>query len=137
MKLARVVALLALVSLSACGGTLKYQVGGTQLSPGSDAKIAADVDEKHGKTQLAIDATNLTPADRLLPDGKDYVVWVRKDDKAQWSRLGALELSDGGRAGKGTFTTPEIAFDMIVSVEKDAAAASPSGKTVFEKRVAK
>ena len=137
MNLARALVIFSLATLAACGGPLKYQVGGSQLSPGSDAKIVADVDDSHGKTQLEIEATNLTPPERLLPDGTAYVVWTRKDEKAQWARLGALELSDENRKGKGTFTTPETGFDLIVSVEKDPNSASPSGKTVFEKRVQK
>lgn len=135
MKWASTLAILSL--LVACSGTLKYQVGGTQLSPGADAKICADVNHSQGKTDLEIKATNLAPPDRLMPDGKTYVVWTRKDEQAQWSRVGALELEDDGRTGKGKFTTPMTAFDMIVSVEKDPSAAAPSGKTVFEKRVQK
>lgn len=137
MNLARTFVIASLMALAACGGPLKYQVPGSQLSPGSDAKITAAVDDSHGKTEIEVEATNLTPPDRLLPDGNSYVVWTRKDDKAQWSRVGALELSDENRKGKGKFTTPETAFDLIISVEKDATAASPSGKTVFEKRVQK
>ena len=137
MKTIGSLALVLCLGVAACSGTLKYQVGGTQLSPGSDAKICADVDESHGKTDLEIKATNLTPPDRLLADGKAYVVWTRRDDKQQWNRVGALDLEDGDRTGKGKFTTPDTSFDLVVSVEKDPNAASPSGKTVFEKRVQK
>jgi hypothetical protein len=137
MKLARALAILSLLAVTACGGALKYKVGGTTISPGSDAKITADVDESHATTALEIEATNLTPADRLIPDGKDYVVWTRKDDQSQWSRVGALALEDGGRTGKGKYTTPMTAFDLIITAEKDPNAASPSGKTIFEKRVQK
>jgi hypothetical protein len=141
MKLGRSLAVaFALVVLSAssgCGGPLKYQLRGTQISPGADAKVVATVDEGHGKTDLEIDATNLAPPDRLIEDGKAFVVWARKDDKAQWQRLGALETDGDGRNAKGKFTTPEIAFDLIISAEKEATAASPSGKTLFEQRVQK
>ncbi len=137
MKLARAFVLFSVLSVAACGGPLKYQVPGSQLSPGSDAKIVAEVDESHGKTELEIEATNLTPAERLIEDGKAYVVWTRKDEQAQWSRVGALELEDDGRKGKGKFTTPETAFDLMITAEKDPSAASPSGKAVFEKRVQK
>lgn len=137
MHFARALVIGFLVGTTACSGTLKYKVGGTALSPGSDAKICADVKEDQAKTDIEIEATALTPPDRLLPDGKAYVVWTRRDDKAQWSRVGALDLEDGQRTGKGKFTTPDTAFDLIISVEKDPNAASPSGKTVFEKRVQK
>jgi hypothetical protein len=136
MNFARACSVLLLV-LAACGGPLKYQLRGTQISPGADATVVAKVDDGLGKTELEIDAKNLAPPDRLLDDGKVFVVWARKDEKAQWSRLGALETEDEGRSGKGRFTTSETAFDLVISAEKDAQAASPSGKTVFEQRVSK
>lgn len=123
--------------LTACGGTLKYDLRGTQLSPGSDAKLVANVDEGRNVTQLELRATNLTPAERILDGGTTYVVWQRRDSNTPWARLGALELSDGGRAGSATLSVAEVAFDLLVSAEQNPTVASPSGKTVFEQRVSK
>jgi hypothetical protein len=50
-------------------------------------------------------------------------------------RLGALELTDEGRAGNASLTVSEVAFDLLVSAEVNAEIASPSGKSLFEQRV--
>jgi hypothetical protein len=128
---------LLVLALSACGGALKYDLRGTQLSPSSDAKLVAEVDESRNLTELELKASNLTPPDRLIDGGTTYVAWQRRDSDTPWSRLGALELSDEGRTGVARLSVAEVAFDLLVSAEQDATVASPSGKTVFEQRVAK
>lgn len=126
--------LLAL-TLTACAGALKYELRGTDLSPGSDAKLEAKVNNSRNLTELSVNATNLTPPNRVLKEGTTYVVWTRRDSKAQWVRLGALELTDDGRTGTATLTVSEVAFDLQISAEENAEVASPSGKTIFEQRV--
>jgi len=123
--------------LSACGGALKYDLRGTQLSPGSDGKLVADVSTDRNVTQLDLRATNLTPPDRLLEGGTAYVVWTRRGSDVPWVRLGALELKDEGRTGSAQLTVSEVAFDLLVSAEQTTGVASPSGKTLFEQRVEK
>lgn len=124
-----------LITLAACGGALKYDMRGTQLSPGSDAKLEAKVDAARNLTQFELRATNLTPPDRVLENGTTYVVWTRRNSEVPWMRLGALELTDEGRAGNASLTVSEVAFDLLVSAELNAEIASPSGKTLFEQRV--
>jgi hypothetical protein len=128
---------LVLVALltAACGGALQYDLRGTQLSPGSDGKLEAEVDVTRNLTKLDIRAANLTPPERVLEGGTLYVVWTRRDDHTPWLRLGALELSDEGRKGSALLTVSEVAFDLQISVETTAEVASPSGKTVFEQRI--
>jgi hypothetical protein len=108
---------------------------GTQLSPGSDAKLEAKVDSSRNLTQLDLRASNLTPPDRVLENGTTYVVWTRRGSETPWMRLGALELTDEGRAGNAVLTVSEVAFDLLVSAELNAEGASPSGKILFEQRV--
>lgn len=129
--------LLLALALSACGGALNYDLRGTQLSPSSDAKLVAQIDESRNLTELELRASNLTPPDRLLEGGTTFVAWQRKSSETPWGRLGALELSDEGRSGVARLSVPEVAFDLLVSAEQDASVASPSGKTVFEQRVSK
>lgn len=123
------------LTLTACAGALKYELRGTDLSPGSDAKLEAKVNNSRNLTELSVSATNLTPPNRVLKEGTTYVVWTRRDSKAQWVRLGALELTDDGRTGSAKLTVSEVAFDLQVSAEENAEVASPSGKTIFEQRV--
>jgi len=125
------------LALAHCGGPLHFSVRGSELSPGSDAQVTAAVDEGRHVTDVELKATNLTPVDRLIPNGKAYVVWQRKDDKTPWSRAGALALDSDGRNGEAKLTVPETTFDLLISAEADASAASPSGKAVFSQRVQK
>lgn len=124
------------IAFAACGGAMKYDLRGTQLSPGSDAKLVAKIDTSRNVTQLDLRASNLTPPDRVMENGTSYVVWTRHSDATPWMRLGALELEDEGRSGSAMLTVSEVAFDLLVSVESNVEVASPSGKTIFEQRVA-
>ena len=124
-----------MVTFAACGGAMKYDLRGTQLSPGSDGKLEAKIDTSRNVTQLDLRASNLTPPDRVLEGGTSYVVWTRHTAATPWMRLGALELTDEGRAGNALLTVSEVAFDLLISVESSVEVASPSGKTVFEQRV--
>lgn len=123
------------IALAACGGALKYDLRGSQLSPGSDGKLEAKIDTTRNVTQLDVRASNLTPPDRVLENGTCYIVWTRSSHSVPWMRLGALELADEGRTGTATLTVSETAFDLLVSAEATVDVASPSGKNVFEQRV--
>lgn len=121
----------------ACGGPLSYQVQGSPMATGADAKVVAEVDEAKHQTKLAVEAENLAPPERIADAGKVFVLWQRKSSDAAWSRIGTLDYDGDKRKGKFEGTVPEAAFDFALSVEPQADVASPSGKTVFEKRVAK
>jgi hypothetical protein len=128
-------ATVCLLVVSACGGALNYELRGSELSPGADANIVANVDVQRNLTKIDIKADHLTPADRVLDGGTTYLVWSRRDAGTPWMRLGALELEDEGRTGKATFTVSEVAFDLEISAEATPTVASPSNKTVFQQRV--
>jgi hypothetical protein len=124
-----------LLLLSGCAGALKYDLRGSEVSPGSDAHAVAKIDTDRNLTALEFKASNLAPADRVLENGVAYLMWTRKDSSVPWSRLGALELADEGRSGSAQVSVPEVAFDLLVSVEASVTPASPSGKTVFQQRI--
>ncbi len=132
-------ALVALASSAAvaCGGPLTYQVQGTQMANGADAKVVAEVDEAKHQTKLMVEAENLAPPGRIADSGKVFVLWQRKGSDAAWSRIGTLDFDADKRKGKFEGTVPEVSFDFTLSVEPEPNVASPSGKTVFEKHVAK
>ena len=121
--------------VAGCGGPMKYQLRGSETSPGSDAKLVAEIDKTRNMTSFELTATNLTPPDRVVEGGTAYVVWVRRDRTVPWSRAGALQLVEEGRAGEANLTVSEAAFDLLVSAEVSTDAASPSGKSVFSQRV--
>lgn len=124
-------------AIVACGGPLTYQVQGTQMATGADAKVVAEVDEAKHQTRLVVETVNLAPPERVADSGKVFVLWQRKGGDVAWARIGTLDYDADKRKGKFEGTVPESAFDLVISAEHEASVASPSGKTVFEKRVAK
>lgn len=122
--------------LAGCGGPLKYAPKGTPKAPELDAHLVADVDEKASITHLTILAEHLAPPGRLQDGGALYVAWARKNDGAQWQRVGALKYDEGDRKGElVSASVPLIAFDLVISIEKQAAPESPSADIVLQQRV--
>ncbi len=131
-----VLAVLASAVLTACGGPLQYAPKGTPKAPEADAHITADVDSSASMTHLTISAEHLAPPGRLQDGGTTYVVWTRKNDGGAWQRIGALEYNDSDRKGSlKAASVPLVAFDLVVSIEKQAAPESPSGDIVIQQRV--
>jgi hypothetical protein len=123
--------------LAACGGPLEYMVKGTPASPGTDAKIKADVNNSTVITNVTIEAENLTPPDRLMPGATTFVVWARKDSGSQWQRIGSLQFDAGKRTGSlPQATVPLTSFELIVSAEQENSPKSPSPHVVLQQKVA-
>jgi len=134
----RVAVLVASASalLVACGGPLKYAPKGTPKAPEADAHLVADVDQKASMTHLTLSAEHLAPPARLQQGGTTYVLWARKNDGGAWQRIGALQYDEGGRTGElKDATVPLTAFDVVVSIEKQAAPEVPSADIVLQQRV--
>jgi hypothetical protein len=123
------------LALVACGGPLKYQVPSSAKAPGADANIVADVNETQRQTQLEVEIENLAPAERVASGATSYVAWYRPSSKANWSRIGGVQLDADSRAGKLVGSVPETAFDFSVSAESTDAPASPSTDIVFAQRI--
>lgn len=131
--LSLVVSLLA----TACSGPLKYSVRGSR-DPGADLNVTAEVNSGSNITVLDLLAVNLAPPDRISTGATSYVVWARRNAEAGWVRLGALDYDAESRKGQLLkASTPEIAFDLMVTAESMGTAASPSPDAVFQQRVQK
>jgi hypothetical protein len=131
-----VLAVLASALLMACGGPLRYAPKGTPKAPETDAHVTAEVDETASMTHLTILAEHLAPPARLQDGGSIYVVWTRKNDSGAWQRIGALQYDEGDRKGElKSASVPLTAFDLVVSIEKQASPESPSGDIVIQQRV--
>jgi hypothetical protein len=128
-----VATLFAAALLAGCGGPLKYAVKGSPKAPEVDAKIVAEVKTEASMTTLKITAEHLAPPDRL--GGKVFVVWT-KGEKPKWHRVGALKYEEGDRRGsiEGA-SVPVTAFDLQITVEKDADAEAPSGDAIITQHV--
>jgi hypothetical protein len=123
--------------LAACAGPLEYAVKGTPRAPDADGKIVAKVDPQTVMTRVTIKLEHLAPPDRLLPGGASYVVWARKDNAAQWQRIGALAYNANNRTGElYEASVPLTSFELIVSAEQQGAPASPSPHVAIQQKVA-
>ena len=127
--------LAAAALLAGCGGPLKYAVKGSAKAPEVDAKIVADVKTDASMTTLQITAEHLAPPERLASGGKVFVVWT-KGEKPKWHRVGALKYEEGDRKGsiEGA-SVPVTAFDLQITVEKEAAPDQPSSDVVLSQHV--
>lgn len=130
----RCVVALAVAIVAACG-PMTYELRGTELVTGADAVLSADVKKDQNLTQVEFTAKNLPPPDRLKEGLTTYVLWQRRDDSAQWSRIGALNYDADRREGTMTATVPELAFDFEVTAEQNQFPESPSAEVVYAQRV--
>lgn len=128
-------AILTAFVVTACGSALSYQLKGSELSPGADATLKADVQQAQHLTRFDLQASNLAPAGRVGEGATTYVVWARPNFRTPWTRLGALDLGDDGRTGNATLTYAEVDFDVLVTAEPDAEVDSPSQMHLFKQHV--
>jgi hypothetical protein len=127
---------LGLIALIAGCGTLKYDVRGSR-DPGADLHISAEVKKDQGHTKLEFKAENLSPPERIVPGAQNYVIWARRNADQQWTRLGALDYSQGSRKGKFEATYADIKFELVITAEKGNHPPTPSTDVLFAQRVQK
>lgn len=136
MKLVKALAVVAFVVAIAACGPLKYELRGATLANGADATLTADIKKDQSLTKVDLAAVNLLPPGRAKEGATTYVVWQRQNDKANWTRIGALVYDEGNRTGElHDVSVPETSFDLEVTAEIDASGASPGDAIVFSQRV--
>jgi hypothetical protein len=123
------------LALAACGGPLHYSPHGTARAPEADAEIEATVNSAQQNTQVHIRMSHLAPPDRLVAGGNSYVVWTRRNQSAQWMRIGTLAYNPGTREAELTSMAPDTAFELAVTVENTPTPTSPSPNVVLAQRV--
>ncbi len=121
-----------LSSTVACATTVNAPTEAPAL--GSDAKIVVKKN-KTGTFSVAIAVQNLAPAARLDAAATAFVVWLVPSDQPA-VRAGALAYDEGDRAGALEATSPNAAFTVLITLEKEAGPASPSGKSILSMPVA-
>lgn len=123
-----------LVVFSAAGCKTTVQAATEAPALGSDATIVAKKN-KTGTYAVSVDVINLAPPSRLDADATTYVVWlVTKNTPAV--RAGALAYDEGDRRGMLDATCPSPHFNVMITLEKDGAPLSPSGKGILNVPVA-
>lgn len=125
---------LAIMPLAACGGGPRnYTLRGTQRDPGSDARVQVETLDG-GNHLVTLTATNVTPPDRIGTGNTVYLVWIRTPN-GQAQMESQLAYQPDQRTGRATITTPQRRFTLVVTAERDAAAATPSENVVLSQEV--
>lgn len=124
----------AMLALVGCGSTMTYTLRGSPRSPELDAKIVAEVRKEAAMTTLKISAEHLAPPGRI-GSGSTYVAWF-KNEKGDWTRIGALKYDEGDRKGglEGA-SVPLTTFDLAITVESSATAKERSSDVLFSQHV--
>ncbi|WP_437287134.1 hypothetical protein [Sorangium sp. So ce406] len=124
--------LLASAALAGCGGPSAQTVHGTQLAPGADARITADIDADAATTRLAVDVVHLPPPARIEAGRERFVVWQRPGSETPWRRVGVLDYDPDRRNGALVETTvPHASFELLITAETQSSPPSPSSAAVI------
>ncbi len=124
------------LGVMACGGPLRYTVHGSPRAPEADGVVQADVQREQSMTRLNIRMEHLAPPGRLQEGGRAYVVWARRNSGATWIRVGALQYNEGSRMAEMRDTTvSETSFELIVTVETEPSAQTPSTTIILQQMV--
>ncbi|WP_437578096.1 hypothetical protein [Sorangium sp. So ce887] len=120
------------MALAGCGGPSERTVQGTQLAPGTDAHITADIDSDAATTRLTMHVVHLAPPERIAAGSKQFVVWQRPSAETPWQRVGVLDYNRNSRNGKLAETTvPHASFELLITVEQQSSPLSPSSAAVI------
>lgn len=124
--------LLASSLLAGCGGPNELTVQGTDLAPGADAHISADIDADAAITRLGVHVVHLPPPERIDPGGKHFVVWQRPNAATPWQRVGVLNYDGGSREGEmAEMSVPHADFELLITVEAQRGPRSPSNAVII------
>jgi len=128
-------ACVAVVLVPGCGPRAeKIAIHGTPRSSGMDGEVTVTPMTRFGNVQVAVTLTFVTPPERISPTARLFAVWDRRGDRI--TKLGQMEFDAESREAKFEATTMPGAFELMVTAEPTAAAASPSPQTLLIQRVA-
>ncbi|MEO0326547.1 MAG: hypothetical protein AAF447_26610 [Myxococcota bacterium] len=119
-------------ALTGCGGTRSYVLTGTDRTVGTDAEL--EVKKDGANFAVTLDIENLPPPGRVSEGAEVYSVWLRPEGQATLL-IGQLNYDEDDREGHLETTTPHESFEMLVTAEQTAQAASPSEMVILRQRV--
>lgn len=126
-------ALVATLSLAACGGPTVYTMVGTPLSVGTDGTVKVEAIDG-GNYMVQVELNHLPPPARLGDGLTTYVVWFIREGIAP-TLAGALNFDEANRTGTMMATTPYSQFRIRVTAEQTRDVASPSTVVVADQLV--
>jgi hypothetical protein len=129
--------ILALCLASACfghDGSSRVTLVRSAQNPAAEGSATMDRDS-NGNTRVTVDVKHLAPPSRVSEGATVYVVWARPiDSQGPVRSLGALQVSDDLR-GTLHAVTALRAFDLTVTAEPTAGAATPTSPAMLSARV--
>lgn len=132
LALAALVATFVAVPLTAAAQHLV--MAPSTVIPSAEIKLDLGKD-KNGNTTVDLKAQHLAQPANLTPPKSVYVVWVQSDDQAP-ERKGQLVVNKD-LSGELKFITPDQHFQLFITAEDNANAASPQGTEVIRGSVAR
>lgn len=128
--LAGVVALFLFAA--ACGPSDELvKVTGTPASPATDGTVDLAPRAEFGNAVLKVELTHVTPAERLSPSARVFMVWARRGTTAEC--LGMLDYDATSRAARFEGSVVSGPFDLLVTAETSARVTQPSAFVLLAK----
>jgi hypothetical protein len=127
-----VFALLA-ASIAGCASTYEMPTEAPNYAAIADIEVRVN---KTDLREMTLRIEHLAPPRRIDPSLVAYVVWMTVPGHGT-SKLGQLEYDEDDREGRLLATSAHRKFEVLVTLESDLSAASPSNNVVLRKLVGK
>lgn len=128
-----VLAFLFVLAVAPACGSPEFPVTGTERAAGADGMIRLE-ELDGGNVLVEIEMEHLPPPSRLGQGLTTYVVWFTPQG-GQPQKAGALGYDDDNRSGRMTATSPQSAFEVVISAERGINVTNPSDIVVARRRV--
>jgi hypothetical protein len=122
-----------LMTLVACGGSQEAALIGNSRATGADGTVQVEEIEG-GNSLVTISMQHLPPPDRIGTGNTVYVAWFVAPGQAP-VRAGTLSFDSDSREGSMMATTPLRTFELKITAERSANAASPSENSVATRQI--
>jgi len=127
----KLAALTVLMAFTACSTSQKsFPV--SSVTPAADIKAKKSIDNQNNHT-LEITATNLAEAERLVPPGNNYSVWIVTKEYGV-KNVGQLSVKNAQKTTFKTVTAFDF-YEVFITVEKEGELQYPEGMEIVRTRL--
>jgi hypothetical protein len=116
----------------ACQTTRDSALSPGPTTPASQGTVSAAADP-NGNTELSVVVDHLPPPERLSPELRTFVVWIRPVGSSRYLNAGQLTIDDD-RSGELETVTPHTDVEVLVTAEASGAPGYPSTYKILEGR---
>ena len=121
----------AILSL-ACQSSRDTTLAPSPETPASQGSVNATADA-NGNTELRVVVDHLPPPERLSPELRTFVVWIRPASSSRYLNAGQL-ATDDERSGELKTVTPHPDVEVLVTAEASGSPSYPSEFKILEGR---